>query len=150
MRLWIRVLANRAGPRTRRSTICHCLDVYGVRFVVGLSFFLLVLGEFFFEPGFVTEGGVGDAARVDHDLLGTRLESGPAEIGGGSLQGIEEEGSGLVVDLVGEEETQALHERDLNRVGVFEDGHVEGVARAAGAVGVELDSSLLPALVEVA
>jgi len=55
-----------------------------------------------------------------------------------------------VVDLIGQEETHALHECDLDRVCVFEDRQVERVTRTAGLVGVELDASLLPALVEVA
>jgi hypothetical protein len=105
------------------------MDVYGLRgvfcrFVVGLCYFTVVLvvhGELFFVPGIVAEGGVGDAAGIDYDLLRTRLEGGAAEIGGGGLQGIEEETGGLVVQLVGEEKTQALHECDLDRVRVFED-----------------------------
>ena len=63
---------------------------------------------------------------------------------------VEKESGGSVVDLVGKEETHPLHERDLDRIRVFEDGQVEGVTRTAGTVGVELDASLLPALVEVA
>ena len=138
------------------------MDVYGFRGVVGgfvvclcsfrvvLFVSLVVHGEFFFVPGIVTEGGVGDAARIDHDLLGTGFEGGAAEIGRGGLQGIEKESGGSVVDLVGKEETHPLHERDLDRIRVFEDGQVERVTRTAGAVGVELDASLLPALVEVA
>ncbi len=54
-----------------------------------------------------------------------------------------------MVHLIRQEETHALHECDLDRVRVFEDRQIEGVTRAAGAVGVELDASLLPALVEV-
>ena len=54
-----------------------------------------------------------------------------------------------MVDLVGEEETQSLHEGDLNRVRVFEDRQFERVTRTARAVGAELNASLLPALVEV-
>jgi hypothetical protein len=76
------------------------LDVYRVRFVVGLFFFLVVLGEFFFVPGIDAEGGVGDAARIDHDLLGTGFEGGAAEIGRGGLQCIEKKSGGPVVDLV--------------------------------------------------
>jgi hypothetical protein len=39
---------------------------------------LFVLGEFFFVPGVVAQGGIGDAAWVDYYLLGTRLEGGAA------------------------------------------------------------------------
>ena len=67
------------------------MDVHGCRgaggwFVVRLCLFLIVVGEFFFVPGVVAEGGVGDAARVDHYLLGAGLKGGAAEIGGGGLQ----------------------------------------------------------------
>jgi len=43
-------------------------------------FFLLVfvLGEFFFVPGVVAQGGVGDAAWVDYYLLGAGFEGGAA------------------------------------------------------------------------
>jgi hypothetical protein len=57
--------------------------------------------------------------------------------------------TGFVIHLIGEEETHALHEGYLDRVCVFEYRQVERGARAAGFVGVELNASLLPALVEV-
>jgi hypothetical protein len=59
----------------------HGLDVYGRVDVCG-GFFLLVLvfiiGEFFFVPGVVAQGGVGDAAWVDYYLLRARFEGGAA------------------------------------------------------------------------
>jgi hypothetical protein len=48
------------------------------RLLVRLCLFLFVLGEFFFVPGVVAQGGVGDAAGVDYYLLGTGLEGGAA------------------------------------------------------------------------
>jgi hypothetical protein len=105
--------------------------------------------EFFFVPGVVAEGGIPDAARVDYYLLRAGLELCAAEVAGGGLQRIEEEGGGFVVHLIRQEEAHALHECDLDRVRVFEDRQIQGVPRAAGAIGVELDASLLPALVEV-
>jgi hypothetical protein len=80
--------------------------------------------EFFFVPGVVSEGGVGNAARVDYYFLWTGLEFCVAEVGGGGLQGIEEEGSGFVVHLIRQEETHALHECNLDRVRVFEDRQI--------------------------
>ena len=55
------------------------MDVYGRVDVCG-GFFLLVLilGEFFFVPGVVAEGGVCDAAWVDYYLLRTGFEGGAA------------------------------------------------------------------------
>src|SRR6266550_1520706 len=65
-----------AREETRVKRASHRLDVDGCpgvggRLVVCLCGFLFVFGEFFFVPGVVAEGSVGDAARVDHDLLGT-------------------------------------------------------------------------------
>jgi hypothetical protein len=111
--------------------------------------FFLAGGEFFLVPGVVAERGIGEAAVIDDDLLGLRLEVSAAEIGRSGLQGIKEECGGPVVHLVGEEKTQALHEGDLDGVSVFEDGQVERVTGTAGAVGVELDAMLLPLLVKV-
>ena len=54
-----------------------------------------------------------------------------------------------MVYLIRQKETHALHECYLDRVRVFEDRQIERVTRAAGLVGVELDASLLPALVKV-
>jgi len=61
----------------------HRLDVDGLRgirdrFLVRLCLFLIVFGEFFFVPGVVAQGGVGDGAWVDYHLLRTGLEGGAA------------------------------------------------------------------------
>jgi len=40
--------------------------------------FVFITGEFFFVPGVVAQGGVGDAARIDYYLLGTGFEGGAA------------------------------------------------------------------------
>ena len=53
------------------------MDVYGCMDFSG-GFFLVVLGEFFFVPGVVAQGGVGDAAWVDYYLLGSGFEGGAA------------------------------------------------------------------------
>jgi hypothetical protein len=47
------------------------------------------------------------------------------------LQGVEEEGSGFVLDLSGQEETHDLHESELDGVGVFEDGQADGTRGTA-------------------
>lgn len=80
-------------------TICHGLNVYGVRFFV--VFFFLFFFEFCFVPSVVAQGGVADSAGIDDYLFRMGLEFCAAEIGGGSLQGVEEEGGLLGVDLVG-------------------------------------------------
>ena len=57
----------------------HGLDVYGRVDVCGGFFLLiLILGEFFFVPGVVAQGGVGDAAWIDYYLLRTGFEGGAA------------------------------------------------------------------------
>ena len=92
------------------------MDAYGCMDVSGCCFLLVILfGEFFFVPGVVAEGGVGDAAG---------FEGGAAEIRRGGLQGIEEESGGAVVDLIGQEEAHALHEGYLDRVRVFQDRQI--------------------------
>lgn len=147
-----------SGDSTRASTwlttpnLGHGLNVYCVRSVVSgfFSFFFLVFGELVLVPGLVAEGGVGDALGIDHDLLGRRLEGGTSEIGGRDLERIEEEAGGFGIDLVGKQQTQGLHERDLDGVSVLEDRHVERVTGAARLVGANLETFLVPMLVKVA
>ena len=72
----------------------------------------------------------------------------------GGLQGVEEESGVLAVDLAGDDEAHDLHERDLDRVGVFEDGERDGDPAAAGAgvfgaIEVELDDLFVVEFVEV-
>jgi len=88
----------------------HGLDVYGCMDIGGGFFLLiLILGEFFFVPGVVAQGGVGDAAWVDHYLLGAGFEGGAAQIRGGGLQGVEKKSGGPVVHLIRQEQAHALH-----------------------------------------
>ena len=121
-------------------------------FVVFALFFVLEIHKFLFVPGAVAEQSVGDGAFVDDDFLGAGLEFGAGEVAGGGLQGVEQEGGGAVFDCAGEQQAHDLHERDLDGVGVFEDGEFEGKrgAAAAGLVGVELDTVLLPLVMEEA
>jgi len=60
------------------------MDVSGCCFLL-----VILLGEFFFVPGVVAQGGVWDAARVDCYLLRAGLEGGAAYIRISGLQGIE-------------------------------------------------------------
>ena len=74
------VRGNCAGSKTRLHTGTG-LDVYGCRGVCFCFFmvvFVFIVGEFFFVPGVVAQGGVGDAARVDYYLLGAWFEGGAA------------------------------------------------------------------------
>lgn len=66
------------------------------------------------------------------------------------MQGIEEEAGGFGIELAAGEEAHDLHERDLDGVGVLEDGEDEIGAATAFAVGVQFDLLLLKAFVEEA
>jgi len=55
-----------------------------------------------------------------------------------------------VIDLLGDEQAHDLHERNLNGVGVFEDGEDEGRDAVTGAVGGEFNVFVLIKLVKVA
>ena len=55
------------------------MDVYGcMDFSGGFFLLVIIIGEFFFVPGVVAQGGVGDAAWVDYYLLGSGFEGGAA------------------------------------------------------------------------
>jgi hypothetical protein len=86
------------------------------------------------------------------DYIGNHLgfEGGEAEIATSGLQGIEEETGGFRIDLTPGEEAHDLHERDLDRIGILEDGQGEIGRGCAFAIGVEFDLLLLRAFVEEA
>jgi hypothetical protein len=114
-------------------------------------FFVFFLLEVFSAPGIFTQRSFAYGAGIDdHASLDGGLEIDAAEVGGGGLQGIEQEAGGFRVHLSIEDEAHDLHERDLDGVGVLEHGQVEYGAGAAGAVGVEDDAGFLPAFVEEA
>ena len=99
--------------------------VFGFFFLFFVSFFgvfevfVLLLG--------LAEGGFVYSSGVDYDFgFDYGLEIGAAQVERRGLQGIEEEAGGFVVDLVGDQQAHDLHEGDLDRVGVLEDGQVEG------------------------
>jgi hypothetical protein len=131
--------------------IGHRLDVYGFGVVAGI---FLVRFLFFFEfrcvPGLVAQRSVTDTARVDYYLFRNGFEADAAQICGRGLQSVKQQRGGFVVDLVGEQQTHALHERNLDGVSVLKHGQFDRGLCAAGAVGVELNAFQLPALVEVA
>src|SRR5579862_2407705 len=76
------------------------------------------------------------------------------QVAAGCLQSVEDESGSLGVDVAGNEQTRDLHERDLDGVGVLEDGQVDGHGAAAGArvflaIGMELDALVVMAFVKV-
>jgi hypothetical protein len=114
-------------------------------------FFVFFILEVFSAPWIFAERRFAYGAGIDnHAGLDGGLEIDAAKVGGGGLQGIEQEAGGFRVQLSIEDEAHDLHERDLNGVGVFEHGQIERDAGAAGAVGVEDDAGFVPAFVEKA
>jgi len=71
-----------------------------------------------------------------------------AEVEGGSLEGGKEKSGGFRFELAGGDEANDLHEGDLDRVAVLEEGHGEG-ERLGRLLGFEGDLLALPFLVEV-
>ncbi len=103
------------------------MDVHGQVGVFALFFRFRILLccavffiEFFFVPGLVAEAGVGYAATIDDNLLGSRLETCIAQVRGGGLQAIEEQRGFLVFDAARQKQAHDLHECNLNRVRIFE------------------------------
>ena len=90
--------------------------------------------KFFLAPGVGADSVVGDRARIDDDgLVPIGVQLHLAEVERGGLEGVEEESGDFRIELPGEDEAHDLHERDLDGVGVLEDGHGE-----AGRLGVGL------------
>ena len=109
----------------------HSLDAHG--FVVRFFLFVFV-DEVFVIPDVRTEWSFVECLGVKDDVVHVRLEAGAGEVGAGGLQGVEEEAGGFAVDLAGDDEAHDLHERDLDGVGVFEDGEGDGDIATAGAI----------------
>jgi hypothetical protein len=138
--------------------LLFCGRGFGAGFEVGDGFFcgrFFVFVFFFFKifagPGIFAELGLVYGAGIDdYAGLDDGLEIDAAQVGGGGLQGVEQQAGGFGVYLSAEDEAHDLHERDLDGVGVFEHGQIERGAAAAGAVGVEDDTGFVPAFVEIA
>ena len=66
------------------------------------------------------------------------------------LQRVEKKACGFVLDLAREQHAHDLHERDLNGIGVLEDGQDERacVAASAGVFSGEADALVMKALVK--
>jgi len=127
------------------------LTLEGCQGAVGCGFwFVSLLFEVFVVPQVGIERSITDGAGVEDDFMVMGLESGHAQVATRGLKSVEQEAGGFVVDLLGDEQADYLHERDLNGVGVFEDGEFEGRNTAAGAVGGEFDPLVLKAFVEKA
>jgi len=78
------------------------------------------------------------------------LEIDAGKIRRSGLQAVEHEAASLGIELAAEDEAHDLHERDLNGVGVLEDGKLDRGGDAQVSVVVEVEVSGAPAVVEVA
>jgi len=113
----------------------------------GGFFFFSFFGifEVFVLPLGLAEGGFVYSGGVDYDFgFHDGLEIGSAQVERRGLQGVEQEAGGFVVDLVGDQQAHDLHEGDLDRVGVLEDGQVEGRRGLAGLGGIDHDALVVP------
>jgi hypothetical protein len=117
-----------------------------------LDFVLIVffVFEIFQAPGIFAQWSLVYGSRID-DYAGFYhgLEIDSAQVRGCSLQGVEQEAGGFCVHLSAEDQAHDLHERDLDGVGVFEHGKIEGGAAAASSVGVQDDAGFLPAFMKI-
>jgi hypothetical protein len=118
--------------------------------VCRIFFFNVFRGlEIFFAPLVAADAGLVDGAAVDDYVLDVkRLDREAAEVQGGGLQGIEEQAGDFGIDLAGGEQAHDLHERDLDGVGVLEDGEEEAGVAVAGTVAIQFDALFLKALVK--
>src|SRR5439155_18339479 len=114
-----------------------------VDFAVGGFFEISVL------PQGLAEAGFGRFLRVNHDFVfGFGLEVRVLQVGGGDLQAVEEEAGGLLFDLAFAQELNDLHDRELDGVGIFEDGEGDTCSYPSGAGRIDEELALVPLLVE--
>ena len=88
---------------------------------------------FFFEiaggPLHAIDAGEIDGILVDNDIGGFfGLEFRVTQVGACGLKTVEHEGGGFMVDASGAEQLDDLHERNLDRVGIFEQGEAKFAA----------------------
>ena len=123
------------------------MDFQVAVFCFFVLFFVSFFGVFevFVLPLGVAQGGFVYSGGVDYDFgFDYGLEIGAVQVERRGLQGVEQEAGGFVVDLVGDQQAHDLHEGDLDRVGVFEDGQVEGGRGLASLRGIDHDALVVP------
>src|SRR5208282_3762427 len=107
----------------------------------------VVLAAFDGGPSGCAQRAILDALGIDDDLGGLGLERSELDVGGGGAKGAQEEGSGGVIDLVGDEQAHDFAEAELDGVGVLEGG--EGEDAQLGKFHVDLAAHRAAMLVEV-
>src|SRR5438874_10749349 len=100
-------------------------------------------------PGFVADDAFGDAEQIYSDIPVIWLKTSAAQVGGGDLQGIEQQAGGFGVPLAADDHAHDLSERDLGGVGVLEHGQNKLGCDVMGGVA-QVNSGHAPAIVEVA
>src|SRR5438105_4410490 len=73
-------------------------------------------------PGLVADDAFGDAEQIYSDIPVIWLKASAAQVGGGDLQGIEQQAGGFGVHLAADDHAHDLPEGDLDGVGVLEHG----------------------------
>jgi hypothetical protein len=110
-----------------RSAVTAALTVFSFCFF----FFCFLFDEFVFAaggggPGGRSQGTIGDGVGIDDYVRGLGLQGKELEVGGGGAQDTQEERSGAVLDLLGEDEAHEFGQGELDGVGVLEGGEGEG------------------------
>lgn len=121
-----------------------------------LAFLFFLFFSFFSFTGLILDGipdvfsqrGLADNKRFDDYIGFVGVEVGVLEVHGCSLEAVEQKAGGFRIEVFGEDETQDLHDGNLNGVGVLEDGHGKGFDEVRGASFVEIDTGFTPAVVK--
>jgi hypothetical protein len=115
-------------------------------------FTIIIISVFFVEllvfPGAIVQRSDRGVAWIEDDVVLIGIEARVAEVAAGGLQGVEKKAGGFVIDLIGEQQAQDLHEGDLDRIGIFEDRESESARAAAGAICSEADALIVKAFVK--
>jgi hypothetical protein len=105
---------------------------------LGVFFFFffddVVFAAFGGGPGGGSQGTIGDGLRVDDYVGRPGLQGKELEVGGGGAKDAEEERGGAVLDLLGDDQAHEFGQGELDGVGVFEGGELDG-ALVAGFQG---------------
>jgi len=100
-------------------------------------------------PGLVADDAFGDAEQIYSDIPVIWLKASAAQVGGGDLQGIEQQAGGFGVHLAADDHAHDLPEGDLDGVGVLEHGQNKLGCDVMGGVA-QVNSGHAPATMEVA
>src|SRR5207245_8691282 len=100
-------------------------------------------------PGFIADDPFGNVEQIYSDIPVIWLKTSAAQVGGGDLQGIEQQAGGFGVHLAADDHAHDLSERDLDGVGVLDHGQDKLGCDVMGGVA-QVNSGNAPATMEVA